>query len=272
MLPHQKGSALAVAAIEKHILQTSPGLNEKTFRIESNKIVIVDGVRHEIDLFVTVDPAPGYASVHVFEFKNWQDAVGKDEIYQFSGKIDAVRAQHGYFVAKSFTKYARDQAELDRRITLLVASEHDPCSTPAPIDLHQICSRPRHSDTVFHVFGSTGKETKSINLQNAEAKLLGEKIDLTQYLNKLAEATCQQSNLTFNTTRLPEERYPRDAESVIKFSRGEMIVNGIDMERVVLSVSFDVYVARPVIESHFHVESRGRVVTYAPAQFRARRF
>jgi hypothetical protein len=55
--PAEKGNALeaAVAAIEHHILSTSPALREKTFLIESKKIITADGVHHEIDIFVTID-------------------------------------------------------------------------------------------------------------------------------------------------------------------------------------------------------------------------
>lgn len=54
----EKGDALedAVHAIEDTILKTAPGFAEGTFRIESKRIVSLDGVRHEIDLFVTAAP------------------------------------------------------------------------------------------------------------------------------------------------------------------------------------------------------------------------
>ena len=79
--PLEKGNALesAVAAIEKHILDTSPALREKTFFIEGKKIITVDGVHHEIDFYVTIDLGAGYRSVFIFECKNWQDPVGKNE-------------------------------------------------------------------------------------------------------------------------------------------------------------------------------------------------
>jgi len=49
----EKGNALeaAVLAIEERILRTSPNVKEKTYLIESKKLINVAGVRHEIDLF-----------------------------------------------------------------------------------------------------------------------------------------------------------------------------------------------------------------------------
>jgi hypothetical protein len=131
----EKGEALeaAVRAIESVILKESPALREDTFVIESRKVLLVEGVRHELDLFVTVDHGQGYKAVFVFECKNWSASpVGKNEIIVFSEKIDAVQAQRGFFVAKSYTGDAEAQAKKNPRITLLTVTEHDPASTPVP--------------------------------------------------------------------------------------------------------------------------------------------
>src|SRR4051812_9441896 len=107
MVPGEKGRELerAVHAIEAVILESSPALRERPFTIKARKILVVGGVRHEIDIFVTVDVAKGYTATFIFECKNWDAVVvGKNEIIVFSEKIDAATAQRGYFVAKSFTK------------------------------------------------------------------------------------------------------------------------------------------------------------------------
>ena len=83
-------------------------------------------MRHEIDIYVTADLAPGYKSMSIFECKNWEEAVGKNEIIIFSEKIDASHATSSCFVAKSYTYDAVTQAKQDPRITLLLTSEYDP--------------------------------------------------------------------------------------------------------------------------------------------------
>jgi hypothetical protein len=105
----EKGDELedAVHAIEDTILKTAPGFAEGTFRIESKRIVSLDGVRHEIDLFVTAALPSGYDAVFVFECKNWEEKVGKNEIIIFSEKVRAANAQKGFFVARAFTKDAK---------------------------------------------------------------------------------------------------------------------------------------------------------------------
>jgi len=122
--PLEKGNALeaAVLAIEELILRVSPNVKEKTYLIESKKIVSVGGVRHEIDIFVTFELGPGYKPVFIFECKNWKEAVGKNEIIIFSKKIDISHATSGCFVAKAYTSDAVSQAKMDPRITLLLGS------------------------------------------------------------------------------------------------------------------------------------------------------
>ena len=103
MVPDEKGRELenAVQAIEAVILESSPALREKPFRIEARKRMNVGGVRHEVDIFVTVQVANGYTATFIFECKNWEGAVGKNEIIIFSEKIAATNAQRGYFPRRS---------------------------------------------------------------------------------------------------------------------------------------------------------------------------
>src|SRR5258707_7903089 len=112
--PKDKGDALenAVAAIEEVILQSSAGLGRKPI-VEKKKIIRVDGVRHEIDVYVTADLAPGYKSIFIFECKNWKEAVDKNAIIIFSKKIEVSHATSGCFVAKSYTSDAVSQAKGD---------------------------------------------------------------------------------------------------------------------------------------------------------------
>jgi len=77
--PLEKGNELetAVKAIEHAILQSAPGLEKDSFLIESKKIVVIEGVRHEIDVWVEIDHGKGYKSIFIFECKNWESSVGR---------------------------------------------------------------------------------------------------------------------------------------------------------------------------------------------------
>jgi hypothetical protein len=173
--PLEKGNVLeaAVTAVEYHILSTSPALREKPFFIECKKIITVANVHHEIDIYVTVDPGDGYNSVFIFECKNWEDAVGKNEIIVFAEKIAATQAQSGFFVAKSFTKHAHSQAATNTRIRLVTVSEHDPVTAPLPFGFHGLLMTPVHAEATFHkTTGDT--QMKMIDMETAITKLRGE--------------------------------------------------------------------------------------------------
>jgi hypothetical protein len=266
--PAERGDALeaAVAAIETHILRTSPALREKTFLIESKKIINVGGVHHEIDIFVTIELGQRYQSVFIFECKNWEDAIGKNEVIVFSEKIAAAQAQRGFFVGKSFTKDAQSQAAKDPRVILLVASEHDPAAAPVPFGFHGVISIPQHSEATFFRRGRTHSELTSIDVSTAEAKLLGEVIDLRQYMLTWAEKTCSDDLLRFRSERLPEGTYDRAADSEREFAPGTLSLNGLDMERATISIGYKVKVVRPAVISYFEVESRGHSLLFSPVQ------
>ena len=103
-----------VQLLERAILQESASYADGTFQFEPKKIIIVDDVRHEIDLYVSVDHGNGYTAIFIFECKNWKKKIGKSEIIEFSEKVKVAPAQKGFFVAKSFTRYARAQAKKTR--------------------------------------------------------------------------------------------------------------------------------------------------------------
>jgi hypothetical protein len=266
--PMETGDALhrAVLSIERLILRSAPTLGEKTFLIEDKKVIRVNGVRHEIDIFVTVDAAPGYAAVYIFECKNWANPVGKNEIVVFSEKIKVLNAAHGYFVAKSFTEDARAQANLDGRLTLLLAAEHDFASL-APLgdlNLHSIAAVAKHAETEFKKRGSTGSVLEPFELDKANATMRGETLDLNVFIRDWANKTIADDTLKIRTERMAEGVYERKVESKREFPDSDFIVNGLDMGSAAIVVDYHLHVYHPPIISRFDVESRGRFWSFAP--------
>jgi hypothetical protein len=266
--PYQRGNALeaAVASIEHHILGASPHLREKPFLFESKKIINASGVRHEIDIFVTIDLGDGYKSIFIFECKNWAESVGKNEIIVFAEKIGVTQAQHGYFIAKSFTKDAEAQAATNPRITLLKFAEHDPSDVPVPFGFHTNFITAEHAEATFYARGCTHSLTDFVDLSTVTAKLQGDVVELRQYLIKWAEEESQRHVLSFRSERAPEGEYVRETESEREFSLGQLTLDDRDIERAKNSVRYKVTVVRPAVISCFDVESRGRVVSFAPVQ------
>ena len=266
--PLEKGNALetAVRAIETVILESSPALRENTFKIESKKHITVDGVRHEIDVYVEVDLGKGYKATFIFECKNWQGAVGKNEIIIFSEKIDALQAQGGFFVAKLITKDAKAQAAKDRRITLLTATEHNVDETPVPFDFHIISIERSDAEVDFTPRGEL-RQREPIQLSEARAAQKGVDLNLDQYVREWISETRNESLQTFPSATLEEGVYEREAEAQRVFDEGELTLDGWDIAEAKVRVKFSVRVVRPPVVSHFEVATRGRSLSLAPVTF-----
>jgi hypothetical protein len=220
--PQQKGNALeaAVLAIEELILRTSPNVKDKTYRIESKKLINVGGVHHEIDVFVTFELGPGYNPVYIFECKNWKEAVGKNEIIVFAEKIAAAGAQRGFFVAKSFTADAVAQANKEPRMELVVAAEHDPASIILPFGYQSTFTKPTHIKAVFSKWGVPGTKSVKYDLSQAVATLNGSPLNLLDYLNAWVTEAMNESMRTFPSGTLADGTYQRECGSERTFAEG----------------------------------------------------
>ncbi len=264
----QKGNALeaAVLAVEQLILSASPSVKEKTYRIESKKIINVGGVHHEIDLFVTFDLGPGYSAIFIFECKNWKDAVPKNEIIVFAEKIAASGAQRGFFVAKSFTADALAQAKKEPRMELVAVTEHDPASTIMPFSYHTTFTKPRHVKAAVKKAGIPGIKSVKIDLSQAVAILNGGPINLFEYINTWVVESMIQSMLTFPSGTLADGTYQRECSAERAYAEGAFSVTDnsigtIPIGTATIDVQFDVYLVHPAIKSHFEINGRGRVIS-----------
>ncbi|MCE9566389.1 MAG: restriction endonuclease [Planctomycetes bacterium] len=261
-----KGKALedAVCAIERCILEKSPGYSDKTFRIFSKKVIVVDEVRHEIDVWVEIDIAPGYATRFIFECKNWKEKVGKNEIIVFSEKISVSRAQDGIFVAKSFTSDAEAQARKDPRITLLLATAHDPKTSPVPVGYHAVLQdlAQTRASVSLHTTRNRGR------LENdAPVLAAGVVMPLKDYITAWTREACEERLRSFGSGEAPAGHYDFEAKSTRTFKDGELVIDGEPVIQGEIVVNFRIEVVRPAVVSHFVVESRGRAYSYESIPF-----
>jgi hypothetical protein len=261
----EKGDSLenAVAAIEEFILQSSAGMGRKPI-VEKKKIVKVDGVRHEIDVYVTADLAPGYKPIFIFECKNWKEAVNKNEIIIFSEKIDASNATSGCFVAKSYTTDAVNQAKNDPRITLLLAAEYDPGSGP---EVFQFFTRtPEMAKLVVTMFkrGGLGLDPKPVSLETSQLECFGQPVNISMHLNLWSQQVCTKDLLKFFEEPVPSGVYFRVVKEDVHFDAGQVRLDHEDVERLNFEVEYKVSVMPVPVVSHFEIKSRGRCITFAP--------
>jgi hypothetical protein len=268
-----KGDILqaAVEAIESTILRTSPTLKENTLKIESKKTVVVGGVRHEIDIYVEVDLGNGYKSVFVFECKNWRDAVGKNEIIIFSEKIKALAAQRGFFIAKSFSKDAKAQAEQDSRLELLVVTEHDPSTLPVPFDFHFVHRNRSNASIEIH-FRERGFDPRKLPLESTRdisAGILihrGTRQPIIEFINELTERIAEENMNHFPSGTLTQGEYERIEAREIAYQPGELVVEEMEVESLSIKYAFKVEVIRPSVTSSFEVQKRGRSHSFASTE------
>lgn len=263
--PQEKGDALenAVAAIEEVILRSSAGMAGKPI-IEKKKIITVDGVRHEIDVFVTADLAPGYKPIIIFECKNRKEAVGKNEIIIFSDKINASHATSGWFVAKSFTTDAVNRAKTDPRITLLLAAEYDPVTGPEVFQLFTRIPEMTALDVRMFRRGSMGLDPKPVSIQTALLECFGQPVVPGAQLSLWAMQVCENDLMAFFDDPVPAGIYHRGVDGNLHFHAGQVRLNHEDIERLSFHVEYKVTVTPAPVISHFEVQSRGRCITFAP--------
>ena len=267
-MPHtkaqKKGDDLedAVHAIEALILRTNPATKEATITIEPKKTIVVDGVKHEIDIYITIDLGKGYKSVFIFECKNWQEAVGKNEIIVFSEKVDAVQAQKGYFIAKKFGEYAQAQAKKDKRIELLIASDALASLPPFIYDFHFVHNTVVHSHIEFRLVpdpqrrGTPPVTNESFVRYNNEDLLVGKFNERMQ--NAVVDETMNQQP----TAAFSDGVYHYERSKTFVFQPDELSVEGNACLAVDAHVKWETRIIRPKIVSSFDIQKRGRTITF----------
>lgn len=260
-----KGDSLenAVAAIEEFILQSSAGMGRKPI-VEKKKIITVNGVRHEIDIYVTADLAPGYKPIFIFECKNWKEAVSKNDIIIFSAKIGASRANSGCFVAKSYTTDAVNQAKGDPRITLLLAAEYDPETGPELFQFFTRSPEMTRLDVTMFKRGGMGLDPKPVSTETAQLECFGQPVNISMHLNLWSLQICTKDLMAFFEELVPAGVYFRVVKEDLYFDAGQVRLNHEDVERLNFHVEYKVTVTPVPVESHFEIKSRGRCITFAP--------
>lgn len=262
-----KGDALedAVRMIEMVILDADPYAEDSPITIEPKKIVVVEGVKHEIDIYITINNGKGYTSTFIFECKNWQDKVDKNEIIIFARKVADVRATRGFFVARRFTTDAIAQAERDG-IELLTADDVVDALPPFLENFHvrgySVIVEDCLTNFIFPTSSEAAIVQSGLNKESfvkygAEDMLLGKLIIILQQqvLDEHAENTPSETTI--------EENRRYKYVKTIGFSSGELIIEGYECIAVELHVVWEWKIVRPPIVSTFDIKTRGRVITLA---------
>jgi hypothetical protein len=259
---NEKGKYLedAVEIIERLIISQNPALSLSVITIERRKIVIESGVKHEIDLYIKADPGNSYDSVYIFECKDWEKVVGKNEIIVFKRKIDVTKAQKGFFIANSFSKDAIAEAALDKRIELVDFKKGSNFE-----ELFQIPIIPQRflNTTAIHVNArktknSTDKEEK-IDVSSAILKHKGEIVNMKDFFTKIAqEAAWEKVNTERPQNFDLDKKHELKTIKELEFTEGELLIDDKNVGYLEVHTSFTFQISHPKILTVYDISKRGR--------------
>lgn len=274
--PIEKGNKLeeAVELIERVLLGIDSSL--KGSLVIERKKIISGPVRHEFDLYVTIDHGHEYKSIFIFECKNWEANVNKNEIMVFSGKIDAAKAQKGFFVAKGYTRDALEQANQDKRIKILYAKDNPIDVSPFPLEFTTF-SVPQILEMGIYPFGikDIAKTKKLIvDIKTTLISYKGEKKNLLNFIDSYAKKACDEKFLEEESHKQFDKdvEYELETEKEILFNEGELFldkeeIKGKSIEKIYLKTKFRFKIAKLRVISNIDVSTRGTFVKYEPVKF-----
>ncbi|HYT45470.1 MAG TPA: restriction endonuclease, partial [Methylomirabilota bacterium] len=258
----KKGDELedAVHQIETVILRSNPITKEAIITIDTKKRVTVQGVRSEIDVYISVELGNDLELIYIFECKNREEPVSKDDITVFNDKIQEVGAQKGYFVAKKFGRDAINKAKRYLRIELLKATNEFETLPFVVAHFHYLNQIILHTNMSFKVKTDDPQKVGNVTFTDEskvrlkdEELLLGMLVERVRQ-NVLTEVMSHEPTGTFSAGA-----YIYDRPKMYIFDAKELFVDGYECLELNAQVSWEAHVVRPRIVSKFDIEKRGRV-------------
>ena len=252
----------AVKTIQQAILESDPKVHGCKFTIETNKIVKVAGVRHEIDVFVQTLPGSPYESTSIFECKDLKKPVSKNAVMILSKKVDAIRANRGFLVAKSLTKDAAAQLKCDERLRYIRCSHEIRDAFEGLEIMHTVHNTDHAGMGIKHRGVPPTEQPKKLVPSEAKCCLNGKPIDILQYGNQRILEMVAEDYKNNAAKYLHEGTHPSAGAVRIDFTPGEFTIDGKDIEYMTLEVRFMVTVRKRKLVSKFELEGQGRVFSY----------
>lgn len=252
--------------IQKTILESEPKYRGMAFSISRNELFNVGGVRHEIDVLVRVNPETDYEAKLLFECKNWNATVGKNEIIVLSEKINALSAARGFLVAQSFSSDAEAQARKDPRVKLVRCTTDFPSALS--IELFHALTELLTIEVYARVVGPDRIPAEPETLDHQEIWLFqGRPVVLGGIIGQHADHFYRERFKQEQSRLRLEGVHSGSAVGRIEFEPGELVCGNRIMEWVNLVCHYRVTNTLRRIRSKFDLHGYGR--TYAFEQFEA---
>lgn len=256
----EKGNKLerAIGAIQSIILERNPSLQNSQITFKNKKIIILKGVRHEIDWIIEIDLGNGYKSIFIFECKNRTDSANKNDMIIFSEKIKVFNATKGFFIAHKFTKDACAQAKQDARIELITFTEKLQGLGDGFEAVHYITYGVNNFQIYFEVENLTNSELSEIK----SLILFGKLIEIKQFINKILQQFQFEMQQKAESNSSPIGMNVEQIKILSPFQSGELIVNGKECKQVQLR--FELIPKLQIFEptSKFNIEKQGQILEF----------
>jgi hypothetical protein len=263
----QKGRVLekAVTLIQRTILQCDPKLKGAEFSIECNKTVCVAGVRHEIDIWVKTLPGSPYEAAYIFECKNWEKPVSKNEVIILGAKVDVVGANRGFLVAHRFSKDAEAQAMSDPRLQLIHCTED--FASPFSLELLQVVSEPHQVTVGIKERGVPSTDNPATLEWKSETSRFNEKlVDFRSFLDQRIKETLSQYKTENPALYQAHANHLAVYSGRFVFQTGELLIGKKDVEYMDLDIQFFVNFVSKKLLSKFELKGQGRVFSFEPVE------
>src|SRR6266568_5868124 len=260
----KKGDELedAVHMIETVILRSNPNTKEATITIDTKRRVTVQGVRSEIDVYVSVELGNGLELIYIFECRNREEPVSKDDITVFNDKIQEVGAQKGYFVAKKYGRDAINKAKRYQRIELLKATDEFEELPDIVTHFHYVCHTPKPFNITLKMKTDDPQKVGRHTLTNESKVRLGDEELLLGVLGERVRQNVMNEVMNHEPTgTFPAGTYTYDRPKTYTFDPNELSVDGYECTELIAQVSWETQVVRHRVVSTFDIEKRGRVFT-----------
>lgn len=268
---HIKGLRLekAVELIERTILASKPSLREATITLELRKMIKVEGVKQEIDLYVTIDHGTGYKFIVIFECKNWKERIDQDKITVFARKMRDAGATSGYFIAKRYERGAKAEAARYKNLELLeVTDEYHELSQIPSIVEHFHFLHNQVTSSHLKLLGYTLNELQTgtpVITDESKFVVRGEVVTKYVFEQMMQKAVLDEVMNKQPTHTFSDGTYKYTETKVLPFENGELFIDGIEYAQVTATFVWEATIIRPKIVSHFNVKTRGRVLSLEPA-------
>lgn len=250
---HDKGRALeyAVRRIEETLLAHNPAFAGAPARIEQNKIVVVDDVRHEIDVRVVLHEGSHYETTHIIECKNWKNPVGTDEVGKLVMKRDEIGAHTASLFATSFTADAERLAQ-KHRIKLASVSEFRLWEIAAPLISYRI-----EAGDVAITYAQAGlAQMTKVSFEDSSCVVDGEALNLGQVFDSLFNSHLREATRADQRYKLPG-MHSGTASFRHNPRAGSFFIEGVEVASVAVTAAYSAEIHHPTINTRLSIDGRG---------------